>query len=56
MNAVLAHCGEALTARQAFVASVKEEQDALIEFLKTLQVLLPGVSHLIVDEKGKKKR
>ena len=26
------------------------EQDSLIEFLKTLQVLPPGVKHLVVDE------
>jgi CxxC motif-containing protein (DUF1111 family) len=55
-EAVLAHCGEALTARQAFESLPIHEQGALIEFLKTLQVLPPGTKHLIVDEQGKKKR
>ena len=38
-QAVLAHAGEALATRQAFEALATHEQDALIEFLKTLQVL-----------------
>ena len=55
-EAVLAHCGEALAARQAFESLPTREQGALIEFLKTLQVLPPGTKHLIVDEQEKKKR
>ena len=54
-EAVLAHCGEALAARERFTALGAEEQNALIEFLKTLQVLPPGTKHLIVDEHYKQK-
>jgi hypothetical protein len=46
----LAHSGEALHSRQAFQALTAAEQDALIEFLKTLQVLPPGTKDRIVDE------
>ncbi len=49
-RAVLAHSGEALESRQAFQKLPAGEQDALIEFLKTLQVLPPGTKDLIVDE------
>jgi cytochrome c peroxidase len=55
-EAVLAHAGEALASREAFEALSDTEQDAVIEFLKTLQVLSPGTKHLIVDEKGRKKK
>jgi hypothetical protein len=54
-QAVLAHAGEALASRQAFQFLGKYEQDAVIEFLKTLQVLPPGTKHLVVDEHGKEK-
>jgi hypothetical protein len=54
-EAILAHSGEALTVRQAFETLSGDEQDAVIEFLKTLQVLPPGTKHLIVDEHYKKK-
>ena len=50
-RSVLAHSGEALDSRRAFEALPKAEQDGLIEFLKTLQVLPPGTKHRIVDEK-----
>jgi Di-haem oxidoreductase, putative peroxidase len=50
-QAVLAHDGEALAERRAFQALPKYDQDSLIEFLKTLQVLPPGTKDLIVDEK-----
>ena len=49
-QAVLAHSGEALQQRQAFQALAHDEQDALIEFLKSLQVLPPGTKDLVVDE------
>ena len=49
-QAVLAHGGEALASRRVFEAATKYEQDSLIEFLKTLQVLPPGTKDLIVDE------
>jgi hypothetical protein len=48
--ALLAHAGEALESRRAFQAISKYEQDSLIEFLKTLQVLPPGTKDLVVDE------
>jgi CxxC motif-containing protein (DUF1111 family) len=49
-EAILAHAGEALASRQSFTALSTDEQNALIEFLKTLQVLPPGTKHRIVDE------
>ncbi len=55
-EAILAHCGEALLARRAFEALSAYEQNAIIEFLKTLQVLPPGTRHLVVDEHGHKKK
>ena len=54
-QAVLAHAGEALPSRQAFQLLPSEEQDDVIEFLKTLQVLPPGTHSLIIDENGKPK-
>ena len=50
-RSVLAHDGEARDSRRAFEALPKYEQDCLIEFLKTLQVLPPGTKDRIVDEK-----
>ena len=50
-QAVLAHSGEALESRRAFQRRAKYEQDSLIEFLKTLQILPPGTKDLIVDER-----
>lgn len=49
-QSVLAHAGEAEASRKAFKLLPAHEQDALIEFLKTLQVLPPGTRDLIVDE------
>jgi len=49
-QAVLAHAGEALDSRRAFQSLPAVEQDAVIEFLKTLQVLPPGTKDRIVDE------
>lgn len=49
-QSVLAHSGEAQSSRQAFQALKADEQDGLIEFLKTLQVLPPGTKDRIVDE------
>lgn len=51
-QAVLAHGGEATASRQAFERLPEDDQDAVIEFLKTLQVLPPGTRHLVVDENG----
>ncbi|HKP95210.1 MAG TPA: di-heme oxidoredictase family protein [Fibrobacteria bacterium] len=55
-QAVLAHSGEALPERTRFQNLGSREQDALVEFLKSLQVLPPGTRHLVVDENGKKKK
>ncbi len=49
-QAVLAHHGEALSSRRAFQELPEDDQDALIEFLKSLQVLPPGTASLVVDE------
>ena len=49
-QAVLAHAGEAHTAWLAFQALPAADQDAVIEFLKTLQVLPAGTKDRIVDE------
>ena len=49
-RSVLAHAGEALESRQAFEALPSNTQDAVIEFLKSLQVLPPGTKARIVDE------
>jgi cytochrome c peroxidase len=49
-QSVLAHAGEAIESRRAFQALPAVERDALIEFLKTLQVLPPGTKDRTVDE------
>ncbi|WP_199350991.1 di-heme oxidoredictase family protein [Haliangium ochraceum] len=54
-EAVLAHAGEAAASTQAFVALSDYDQGAVIEFLKTLQILPAGSKNLVVDENGKKK-
>jgi len=51
-EAVEAHNGEALAERQAFDALPTEQRDAIIEFLKSLQVLPPGSRSLAVDDRG----
>jgi len=54
-ESVLAHSGEALASRKAFESLPKDERNALIEFLKSLQILPPGTKALIVDENGQSK-
>lgn len=54
-QAIRAHDGEARESRVAFEALSDADQRAIIEFLKTLQVLPPGTQHLIVDEKFQKR-
>jgi len=54
-EAILAHSGEALASRQAFQSLSAYDQGAIIEFLKSLQVLAPGTQSLIVDENGRPK-
>jgi len=55
-RAVLAHSGEAFESRKMFESLTEYDQDSLIEFLKTLQVLPPGTPYLIVDENFREKR
>jgi len=54
-EAVEAHSGEALTSRKAFDGLSPGQQNDLIEFLKSLQVLPPGSNSLVVDEHGSSK-
>jgi hypothetical protein len=51
----LAHDNEARDQRRAFERLGKTDQDGLIEFLTSLQVLPPGTKHLVVDEHDKPK-
>jgi hypothetical protein len=51
-EAVHAHAGEALESRTAFQALPAYEQDAVIEFLKSLRILPPGTRILTIDENG----
>lgn len=55
-QSVLAHSGEALGSRRQFQALKSYDQDSLVEFLKTLQVLPPGTPYLVVDENFHEKR
>lgn len=50
-QAELGHAGEALDSRKAYQAAAKPDQEALIEFLKSLQALPPSTAPLVVDEK-----
>jgi cytochrome c peroxidase len=52
-EAVLSHGGEAAWTRSNFNALPPAERDAVIEFLKSLQVLPPGTPTLVVDERGR---
>ncbi len=49
-EAVLAHDGEAHAVAERFRSLPARDRDAMIEFLKSLQVLPPGVPSLVVDE------
>lgn len=51
-EAILAHAGDALASRTAFTSLPASDQAALIEFLKSLQVLPPGTRFLTIDENG----
>jgi hypothetical protein len=55
-EAILNHDGEARAQKMAFRALPARDQDAIIEFLKTLRVLPPGTQHLIVNEHGEPKQ
>ncbi|MGE0814662.1 MAG: di-heme oxidoredictase family protein [Vicinamibacterales bacterium] len=52
-EAIEAHGGEARAARAAYRALPADEQDAVVEFLKSLRVLPPGTRALVVDEYGR---
>jgi cytochrome c peroxidase len=54
-QAILGHSGEALQTRNQFENLNEYDQASVIEFLKTLQVLPPGTSSVIVDENFKEK-
>jgi hypothetical protein len=47
---ILGHNGEAAAARAAFQALAPSQEDDLIEFLKSLQILPPGTPCRVVDE------
>ncbi len=51
-EAIEAHAGDAADQRAAYMALSDADQNAMIEFLKTLQVLPPGTKAQIVDEQG----
>jgi cytochrome c peroxidase len=54
-EAILAHAGEASASSTAFRGLSASEQGALVEFLKTLQILPPGAAALVIDENGRPK-
>lgn len=54
-QAIEAHHGEAEASHQAWLALEDYDRDAVIEFLKTLQILPEGTRHLVVDEQGRRK-
>lgn len=54
-EAIQAHGGEAAATRAAFRALPTAHQDAIVEFLKSLQVLPPGTRSLVVNEQGRPK-
>ena len=49
-EAILAHQGESLPQYNAFMALSAEDQDSIIEFLKSLQVLPLGESRLVITD------
>ena len=51
-EAVLAHNGEAADAKAAFQRLGTHKQDAIIEFLKSLQILRAGSPCRVIDEDG----
>jgi CxxC motif-containing protein (DUF1111 family) len=55
-QAILAHGGEAADTRSAFLALSAADQNAVIEFLKTLQVLPPNIPFRILDERRRPRR
>ncbi len=54
-EAIEAHHGEAEASRQGWEALSDDGRDAIVEFLKTLQVLPKGTRSLVVDERGRRR-
>ncbi|WP_425563084.1 di-heme oxidoredictase family protein [Luteimonas vadosa] len=50
-DAILAHGGEARAVREAYRALPPGQQAAVVEFLKSLQMLPPGTRSLVVDSR-----
>lgn len=48
-EAILAHGGEARPSRDAFAAMKREDQAAIVKFLKTLQVRPPGSPRVVIE-------
>lgn len=51
-DAILAHRGEASSSQRAFQSLAAGQQAALVEFLKSLQILPAGTSCRVVDDHG----
>ena len=49
-EAILAHGGEAQASRDRFAALSDDDQAAVVEFLKTLQILPEGTDSLVIIE------
>lgn len=52
-EAIMAHGGEAKSSRLAFDALSTSRKAEVIEFLKSLQILMPGTPALVIDKAGK---
>ena len=48
---MLAHSGEALESRRAFEQATPADREAVVEFLRSLQVLPAGTKSILVDER-----
>lgn len=51
-EAIEVHGGEARSSRDAFMALSRSERNEVVEFLKSLRILPPGTTSLVVDSKG----
>ncbi len=54
-EAIHYHGGDARASRDAFFALPQNDQNEIVEFLKSLQMLPAGTEHLVVDEFGQAK-
>jgi len=55
-QAIEAHAGEAAAVTANYLGLSSHDQDCIIEFLKTLRVLPPGTTSLVLDEKGRRRK